>query len=180
MTFRAVLLLLVAAAASASAQEPGVPPGAPSSYPNTPVSTGMSYYTFAEPGAPTVEVIFLGTGLRNGVYKLQSDVSLVQALALAGGTPRSDSTKTAVTTATIRVIRLVGGQSQTIYEVVPEQLLNERDRHPSFQTGDVVEMNVDVEYIEPSKKFTFRDGVEIVSRAASLISAVLLIYSRLQ
>ena len=157
-----------------------MPPGAPSSYPNTPVSTGMSYYTFAEPGAPTVEVIFLGTGLRNGVYKLQSDVSLVQALALAGGTPRSDSTKTAVTTATIRVIRLVGGQSQTIYEVVPEQLLNERDRHPSFQTGDVVEMNVDVEYIEPSKKFTFRDGVEIVSRAASLISAVLLIYSRLQ
>ena len=180
MSLRPLLLLLALVTASASAQDP-VTPGATAlpAFPDTPVAQGMSYFTFAEPGAPTVEVIFLGAGLRNGIYKLQQGTTLVQAIALAGGTPRSDSTKTAVTTALVRVIRSVGGQPQIIYQVVPERLWMELDQQPAFQDGDVVEMEVETEFLEPDKPFTWRDGIEIVSRVASVVSVTLLLYSRL-
>lgn len=172
MTLRPAVLLLALVAASASAQEPTLPTG--------PVSQGMAYYTFAEPGAPTVEVLFFGEGIRNGIYKLQRGTSLVEALALAGGTPRSDSTIVAVTVVTLRVLRGGPGEARVIYETRPERLLMERDRQPTLEDGDVIEMEVETDPVPPpDEPFTFRDGLEITSRVASLASVLILLLTRL-
>ena len=141
-----------------------------------PEARGTSYFVFAEPGAPTIEVVFLGAGVRSGIYRLQEGTSLVNAIALAGGTPRSDSTARQIVTAHIRVLRNVGGTTQLIYEVTPERLPLDRGRQPALQTGDVIETQV--EYEEVAEPFTFRDGLEIAGRVASLVSAVILLVTR--
>ena len=138
---------------------------------------GTSYFTFVEPGAPSVEVVFLGAGTRSGVYRLQEGTSLVEAVALAGGTARSDSTERRVVTAQIRLLRNVGGATQVVYQVTPERLPLERDRQPALQTGDVIETQVTYEVVP--ERFTFRDGLEIAGRVASLVSVVILLVTRL-
>ena len=138
-----------------------------------PDARGTAYFTFAEPGAPTIEVVFLGEGTRSGIYRLQEGTSLIEAVALAGGTARSDSTARQIVTSRVRVLRSIGGTTQLIYQVTPERLPLERDRHPTLQTGDVIETQV--EYREVPEPFTFRDGVEVAARVASLVSLVLLL-----
>ncbi len=64
-----------------------------------------------------------------------------------------------------------------VYEATAEALLREPAAHPDLRTGDVVE--VDVEYEEVGEPFTWRDGIEIASRVASLVSVVILLYTRI-
>ncbi len=163
------LALLAAGAASAQTDSP---------FSTMPESRGTSYFLFAEPGAPTIEVLMLGEGTRNGIYRLQDGTSMVDAIALAGGTARSDSTERQIRTATVRLLRNVGGSTQVIYQVTPERLPLERDIQPSLQTGDVIETEVAYEVVKPP--FTFRDGLEIAGRVASLVSAVILLTQRLR
>ena len=146
---------------------------------NEPQARGTSYFVFAESGAPTIEVLVLGEGTRNGVYRLQEGTSLVQAIALAGGTARSDSTERQIASATIRVVRESGGRAGVVYQVAPERLLLERDRHPALQTGDAIEIEVTYEAVEIEDPFTFRDGLEIAGRVASLLSVIILLVTRL-
>ena len=167
--YRLALLSLVglASVTAASAQ----------AFPTEPEARGTAYFTYAEPGAPTIEVVFLGEGTRSGIYRLQEGTSLVSAVALAGGTARSDSTERAIVTSRIRVLREIGGATQLIYEVTPERLPLERDRQPQLQTGDVIETQVTFE--EVKEPFTLLDGLELAGRVASLVSAVILLATRL-
>lgn len=174
MTLRLVRPALAGAVGLVLAAAAGAQP-APT-FSSEPVSRGTSYFVFAEPGAPTIEVVFLGVGTRSGIYRIQEGTSLVDAIALAGGTARSDSTDRQIVTAQIRVLRDVGGTTQPIYQVTPERLPLERDRQPALQTGDVIETQVTYEVIE--EPFTFRDGLEIAARVASLVSVVILLVSR--
>lgn len=175
MTLPRLRTAALALAGLISATAAGAQPGA--AFSTEPEARGTAYYTFAEPGAPTIEVVFLGDGTRSGIYRLQEGTSLVSAVALAGGTARSDSTARQIVTAQIRVLREVGGVTQLIYQVTPERLPLERDRQPQLQTGDVIETQV--EYEEVAEPFTFRDGIEIASRVASLVSVVILLVTRL-
>ncbi|MGB3541482.1 hypothetical protein [Rubrivirga sp.] len=162
-------LALFACSVAASAQDS-------SAVIDEPVARGTAYFVFAEPGAPTVEVLFLGEGIQNGIYRLQRGTSLVEAIALAGGTPRSDSTSTAILSASIRVLRDVSGSPSVIFETSPERLIANRDRHPSLEDGDVIETEVVFEAVEPEDEpFTFSDGVNVASRLASVVSVVLLL-----
>ena len=169
--FRLLLVGLVALATTgARAQSSPV-------FSSEPESRGTSYFVFAEEGAPTIEVLFLGQGTRNGIYRLQEGTTLVDAIALAGGTARSDSTERQIRTAFVRVLRDEGSGTRVIYESTPERLPLERSRHPRLQTDDIVETQVTYEVVD--EPFTFLDGLQIASRVASLVSVILLLTRRL-
>ncbi|MDT0631228.1 hypothetical protein RQM47_08255 [Rubrivirga sp. S365] len=166
--FVASLAFLVTMAPSSAAQIGAV---------NEIINQGTSFFQFVEEGAPSVEVYVLGGGARNGVYRLQRGISLTEALALAGGTASTDSTERAISTSIVRVLRMQGGTRRPIYEATAEQLVLEPEIHPNLETGDVIETEVEYEAIpEP---FTFRDGLELVSRLASVVSVLLLLYFRI-
>ena len=168
----ASLLALLVALAVAPAAQP-VPQG----FGDDVIRSGVAYFTFVEPGAPSVEVYVLGAGTRNGVYRLQENVSLTEALALAGGTAQTDSTVRAISTSFVRVLRRQGVARQVIYQATAERYLREPELHPDLQTGDVIETQVT--YEEVPEPFTFRDGLELAGRIASLVSVFLLLYLRL-
>lgn len=156
--------LLVALAAPPAAQVGAV---------NEIVQQGTSYFQFVEEGAPSVQIYIFGAGTRNGVYRLQRGISLTEALALAGGTAQTDSTRGSISTAFVRVLRMQGASRRVIYEATAEQYLREPEIHPALETGDVIETQVTFE--EVPEPFTFRDGVEIAARVASLVSLILLL-----
>ena len=158
-------LLLVTALATAPAAQIGAV--------NDINQQGTSYYQFVEEGAPSVEIYVFGAGTRNGWYRLQRGVSLTQALALAGGTAQTDSTRGAISTAFVRVLRTQGATRRVIYEATAERYLREPEIHPALETGDVIETQVT--YEEVREPFTFRDGIEVAARLASLVSLVLLL-----
>ena len=174
MTFAvATTAMFVLVATAATAQEQTVPIGEP-------VASGVSYYRFAEPGAPTFEAVFVGNGVRAGIYRFEEGTSLVRALALAGGTASSDSTANQITTTTIRVLRpQPEGDVRPIYETTSQRLVQEVSRHPELRNGDLVESRTTVEIIEEDG-FTFIDGLEVAGRLASITTAVILLIVRLQ
>lgn len=145
--------------------------------PSEVTTSGTSYFIYAEPGAPTSQVLVVGEGIRNGVYVLQEGTTLTELVALSGGPAWSQETERQIVSALVRVLRQEGGQRVPVYEATAEDLLREPAAHPDLRTGDVVE--VDVEYEELGEPFTWRDGIEIASRVASLVSVVILLYTRI-
>ena len=174
--FLAALTVLLVVSGDAAAQIDPVTSPDPASV-GEPIARGTSYNIFAEPGAPTIELVVLGSGIRNGVYRIQRGISLVETLALMGGTAASDSTDRTVTRAFIRVLRNEGGQLQPIYEATTDQLLREVSRHPVLMNGDVIESEIEYETIP--EKTTVLEVLQIASRVASLVSAAILLFYRL-
>lgn len=168
--WRSAVALWAAVAAvlapAASAQEGAVLPGEVD-------ARGTAYYVFAEPGAPTVRIVMVGEGIRNGVYRLETGTTLVQAIALAGGTARSDSTEQAIRTTTVSVLRDEGGARRVIYRAPADRVFLEPERHPALQTGDVV--NVSIEFEAVRKRVTALRVLEVAGRVASLVSLVYLV-----
>lgn len=162
--------LLVALALPAAAQ-PATP-----SFLAEPEARGTAYYVYAEPGAPTIEVVMLGSGTRSGIYRIQEGTTLIETLALAGGTSRSDSTAAGITTALVRVHREVGNSYDVIYEATSEEFVRNRANHPDLRSGDTIEAVVNFEPAE-EPGFTFEDGLNVASRVASLASLLYLILS---
>lgn len=168
-TMKALLALaLLALAGGAQAQTP-VPVGDIQ-------ASGVSYITFTEPGAPTVDVRVVGEGVRNGIYRLQEGTTLTDLIALSGGVPTSETDERQIVEAYIRVLREQGGTRTVIYEALTEQALREPGAHPPFRDGDLVEL--DVTYEEVRQRTTLGDIIGTASRVASLLTAVLLIYIR--
>ena len=165
----ASLAALVAFAAAPLSAQPGLV--------NELIQQGTAYYVFVEEGAPSVEVYVLGIGTQNGVYRLQRGVSLTEALALAGGTARTDTTERQIATATVGVLRTQGATRRAIYRATAEQMLLEPELHPELQTGDIIETQVT--YRDRPDPFTFRDGLELAGRVASVVSLFVLLFIRL-
>lgn len=163
---RAVVAFLFVLAAPVYAQVPGA-----ASPPDDVRASGTAYFVFSELGAPTVEVIAVGEGGRSGIYRLQEGTTLTEFLALSGGGVSSSETDRQIVEAFVRVLRRQGGERAVIYEATVEQAIREPDLHPEFQDGDIVE--TDVTYETLAEPFTWRDGLEITSRVASLVLLVL-------
>ena len=141
------------------------------------ISTGTAYFIYTEPGAPTIQVTVVGEGTRSGIYVVQDGTTLTDLLALAGGTARSTETERQITRATVSVLRQQGPRRVPIYRADAEELILEPAAHPVLIGGDVID--VDVEYEEIDEPFTFRDGIEIAARVASLVSVAILLFVRL-
>ena len=139
-------------------------------------ASGTSYYTFAEPGAPTMDIRVVGEQVRNGIYNLQRETSLTDLMVLSGGGPTSADTDRQIIRALVRVLREQGGVRTPVYEATTEQAIREPGQHPVLQDGDVVEF--DYTYEEVRGGVSVLDVLQVASRVASVISAVILIYTR--
>ena len=162
--------LAVLGVASASAQVPISPPAADLQ------TSGTAYFVFAEPGAPTMEVTVVGDQVRSGIYRLQEGTTLTDLIALSGGVPTSQESERQIVRAIIRVLRQRGGERATIYEATTEQAIRQPGSHPSFTDGDLVEMDIEYEEVRPPLRLI--DIVSVASRVASLVTAAILIYTR--
>lgn len=140
------------------------------------ISAGTSYFIYTEPGAPTIQVTVVGEGTRSGLYVVQTGTTLTELLALAGGTPRSSEDARQIIRSTVSVLREEGGRRVPVYQADAEALVREPAAHPDLTSGDVID--VDVEYEEVEQPFTFREGLEIASRIASLASLLLILFVR--
>lgn len=164
--------LLLLALTGPSVAQPTVPSPTPDV-----ISQGTSYFVFTEPGAPTIEVLLVTDGGRAGIFRLAEETTLTEFIALAGSAgPPSEETRQVIRTTTIRVLRLEGGLRRPVYEATPQQLIREPGQHPTLQDGDIVEIDTEVEEVDPP--FTFLQGLDVAARVASLASLVILLIVR--
>ena len=121
---------------------------------------GTSYYRFARPGQNTIRVIVLG-GANSGVYEIGTNVDLAELLALSGGPGGSGRSRT-----TVRLYRARDGSREQVFEAEMEDFVA-RTEYPALQAGDTVR----IETIE-RERFGWRDGISILTAAASLTFAI--------
>lgn len=124
---------------------------------------GTAYFTFAQPGQNTIEVLVLGGG-QSGMYEIGENINLGQLMALAGGGGRGGRR----TKVKIHLYRLENGQRTKILgEGIKD--LAARSQYPSLQDGDVVR-------IETRERFNWRDYLRISSSVLSLALTILTLF----
>lgn len=139
-------------------------------------TTGTAFYVFVETGEPAMEIMIVGAA-RPGVYRVGTQMSLLRLLALAGGTSEQPiPQETLIIDSRIEIRRHQGAEMVLLYSSEPHELLVDVGRHPILQNGDLVML--DTEYERIKKGITFRDVLEITSRVASVLAAVLLLARR--
>ena len=119
---------------------------------------GTSYYVFARPGQNTVQVMVVGSGIQAGLYEVGEETNLEQLVVLGGYSPgvRQASNDRTVT---IQLYRdNPNGQREVIFDASLDALIA-----PTVQMGDVVRVEV-----VDRERFSWRDGLRIVTAAASL------------
>ncbi len=130
-------------------------------------STAPDYYFFVQPGERTIQVYLIGALGNPGLYEVGSETTLGQVLAIAGGPSMTTLQARNKRKTEIRVIRSSG---EAYFANLDDSLTPYVD-FPGLREGDIVRVDV----IE-STKFGWRDGLQIVTAAASLA----LIYDRIQ
>lgn len=126
---------------------------------------GTSYYVFARPGDATVQVLVMGLG--GGIYEISNGTRLDELLALVGGasdTNIGQRTERQVRTTTVRLYRMQGPQRVLIYEAPLQEMLLEPGTYPTLQDEDLFI----VETLDETR-FDWRDGLRIVTSAASVL-----------
>lgn len=131
------------------------------------VAQGTSYYIFASPGEATIELLVLGD-TASGIYVVGETTSLIELLALAGGTGAGERSESVRIERTVRLLRQQGGQSVPVYEVEAEELLREPGTHPTLMEGDILTVETEVH-----NRFNLRDTLSIVTSLASVTLLVL-------
>ncbi len=125
---------------------------------------GVPYVVFAKVGEPTVQVYVVGTA-GTGLYEVGASTDLVRLFTFAGGTVPAN-TRTVRREVTVRVYRLQGGVRQVVYEAPALEMISQPGGTPALQDGDVMVIEA-VE--EPKQRFTWREGLQILTSAASIV-----------
>lgn len=124
---------------------------------------GTSYYVFARPGQNTVQVMVVGSGIQVGLYEVGEGTNLEQLVVLGGYSPgvrRASNDRTV----TIQLYRdNPSGQREMIVDASLDALIAAEAPAPTVQMGDVVRVEV-----VDRERFSWRDGLRIVTAAASL------------
>lgn len=126
-------------------------------------SRGTSYHVYARPGDATVQVLVMGFG--GGIYEVTDGTRLDELLALVGGATGPEigpQDRLIRRTTTVRLYRGSEGRRSLIYEAPLEQMLLETDQHPRLLDGDLFLIET-----ETRRRFSFRDGVQIIGGLAS-------------
>lgn len=132
-------------------------------------SSVAGYFTHVSSGDPTTQVYVWGSVGAPGVYEVSADTDLGKLISLAGGPADAPITEDVEQTTTVRVYRIAGGDREVIYEAVVDQLVREPGRYPTLQDGDVVELETE---IEQTDRFTWRDGVSVITGVAAVVLAI--------
>lgn len=126
-----------------------------------------SYHVFARPGEPTVQVSVVGTVRASGIYEVGTGTDLGQLLTLTGSLAVEPRTQRQRQEVTIRLYRNQSAHRDLAYEASLSQFLQEPGQYPELQDGDVVE----IETVQRAK-FSWRDGLTIISSASVLALAI--------
>jgi hypothetical protein len=124
----------------------------------------------ARPGEATIRVLYLSDIGSGGVFDVGESIRFDEFLVLAGATTVGPEVRGEVRTVTVRVYREGGQQRTLVYEAPFREVFDEPERHPRLQPGDVVMLDVTVRRLQ---LFTWRDGLSLVSTAASLTYLIL-------
>ena len=129
-------------------------------------NTGTAYYTFAQEGEATVQVIVLGSISRPGMYEVGISVDLGQLLALSGGPPldRTSGVRSTHNETTLRLFRETTGRRDIVYEAPLDLMLSDPNLYPPLQEGDI--FTVQTTTIE-RERFVWRDALSIFSTITS-------------
>jgi hypothetical protein len=134
--------------------------------------TNLPYFYYAKPGQATVQVMVWGS--QPGVYEVPDSTNLDLLLTLAGGPnigSRSDRQKP--TQVTVRLYRPEQSRQEPLFEASMERMASGDVEYPTLRSGDIVM----IETVQPSR-FTWRDGLSLLTTAASLALLTLRIIDR--
>ncbi len=126
------------------------------------LSEGTALHIFAKEGEVTVQVLLLGEVGSPGVYEIGTQIRLDQLLALAGGTAFDRDTRI-----TIRVFRGGTSRRNKIYEAKVQDFIEESDRHPILQEGDVVTVES-----KQRNRLQWRDYLRIANSVTAIVTLV--------
>ncbi|MFW5973316.1 MAG: hypothetical protein ACOCTG_04925 [Bacteroidota bacterium] len=133
---------------------------------------GMSFNRFVRPGEAFLQVWVISDN-RSGLYEVGETVSLGELIVLTGAGPGITTLRERRRT-NIRLYRGEGGTREIIYEASLEEMVQEPERYPRLQEGDVVMMETKVR-----QRFHWRDALQIVSAASTMILLIERIERRL-
>jgi len=132
------------------------------------IQQGAAFKMFAEPGAPTLDVIIAEIGGAAALYRVGENTTLSEIMVLSGQVSGRQESDRLITESTINVLRGNGqGGRDVIYAAAPEVLFREPGRHPQLLTGDVIEINNTYERRNP--RITLREGLQIATSSLTLI-----------
>lgn len=130
--------------------------------------TNAAYFFYAQPGEATIKVSLWGVP-QQGLYEVPDSTDLKRLLTLAGGIPlqqRQENRKPP--RVTVRLYRPAQSRSEPLLETRIQAILRGTVDPPELREDDVVE----VETVQPPR-FTWQDGLSIVTTAASVTLLVL-------
>ena len=127
--------------------------------------SGVSYHKYFSAGELTLQVFLISSAGGTGIYEIGTDTRLMELVTLAGFAPHARSSGT-TRRIDISVIRPRLG-NEPIYKSRIEDFVLEPERHPALEEGDVVMVDS-----EQRRRFSWRDAVQIISGASSLILLV--------
>lgn len=126
--------------------------------------TNVAYFFFARPGEATVQVSLWGVP-QSGIYEVPDGTDLDKLLTMAGGAPigpRQENQKRPKVT--IRLYRPDASRTDPILEVPLEEMLSGTATYPALEDDDIIVLEV----IQPAEGFGWRDGLSLVTTAASV------------
>ena len=157
-----VLVIVVSLVSAASVQAQGTFPGMGS--PLDREVAGVPYMRYAKPGETTVQVMVVGAVGAPGIYVIGESTRLDELLALSRGLGTGMTPANTTQKSTVQLYRRQGGERVLIYEASVEDMLREPDTYPELQDDDIFRVDTVVR-----QRWTWREGLQVVSSAASLI-----------
>lgn len=135
------------------------------------IREGVAFRMYAEPGAPTIDVIVAELDGPAAYYRVGEETTLTEILALSGNYAGDRESERQLTTSSISVLRGNGaGGREVIYSASGAELLREPGRHPQLLDGDIVEIQRTYERVN---RITLREGLQIATSSLALLVGIL-------
>ena len=137
--------------------------GALAAYGQIPDEEETYSYRYAELGRTTIDVYVWGAVGRPGIWKVASEIDLIELLSVAQvpGVGQEDAAMNQ--TVELRIYRTEAGKRKTIYTEKLDLILASGQAYPALQDGDVVEV-----VTQRRSRFRLQTISQLVGTAASL------------
>jgi protein involved in polysaccharide export with SLBB domain len=130
-------------------------------------------YRYAEEGRTTIDVYVWGAVGRPGIWKVASDVDLIELLSVAQVPGVGEVDASIDQTVMLQIYRTQGGRRQTVYSEQLDMILASGQAYPALQEGDIVEV-----ITRRRKRFGLQVVSQLVGTAASLVLLIIRISGR--
>lgn len=130
-------------------------------------------YRYAEEGRTTIDVYVWGAVGRPGIWKVESDVDLIELLSVAQVPGVGQVDASVDQTVMLQIYRTQGGRRQTVYSEQLDLILASGQAYPALQDGDVLEV-----ITRRRRRFGLQVVSQLVGTAASLALLIIRISGR--